>query len=114
MVERQIEAPSDADIDAIARAWLRADAVSRDVLGIALDGSSADLVRLQQILDSMVIDGETGGLLFADNFKDFREFERARVGPLVGMYENLNALENRIIGIFSRRWLRTSRSMFAF
>lgn len=62
----------------------------------------------------MVIDGETGALLFADNFKDFREFERARVDPLVGMYENLNALENRIIGIFSRRWLRTSRSMFAF
>ena len=63
MVERQIEAPSDADIDAIARAWLRADAVSRDVLGIALDGSSADLVRLQQILDSMVIDGETASTL---------------------------------------------------
>ena len=29
----------------------------------------------------MVFKGETGELLFADNFKDFREFDRARVDP---------------------------------
>ena len=62
----------------------------------------------------LVLDGRTGDLLFAENFKDFREFERARVDPLVGMYENLDALEDRIVGIFTRRWLRTTRSMFAY
>lgn len=61
----------------------------------------------------MVLEGATGALLFADNFKDFREFERARVDPLVGMYENLDALEGRIRGIFTERWLKTSRSMFS-
>ena len=61
----------------------------------------------------LVLEGKTGKLLYAENFKDFREFDRARVDPLVGMYENLDALENRIVGIFTQRWLRTSRSMFS-
>jgi len=61
----------------------------------------------------LVIDGKTGAVLYADNFKDFREFERARVDPLVGMYENLDALEGRIMGIFTQRWLKTPRSMFS-
>jgi len=56
MTDQQIEAPSDADIDSIARAWVHAKAVSRDVLGISLDGSSDDLSRLQRILDSGVIE----------------------------------------------------------
>jgi len=61
----------------------------------------------------MVIDGKTGRLLFADNFKDFREFDQARLDPLVGMYENLDALEARIMNIFAQRWLKTPRSMFS-
>jgi hypothetical protein len=61
----------------------------------------------------LVLDGKTGALLFADNFKDFREFERARVDPLAGMYENLDALEGRIMGIFTQRWLKTPRLMFS-
>jgi len=60
----------------------------------------------------LVLDGKTGALLYADNFKDFREFERARVDPLAGMYENLDALEGRITGIFTERWLKTARSIF--
>ena len=62
----------------------------------------------------LVLDGRTGDLLYAENFKDFREFDRARVDPLVGMYENLDALEDRIIGIFTQRWLRTTRSVFGY
>ena len=58
MAEQQIEAPSDSDINAIARAWLHADAVCREVLGEALDGSSVDLARLQKLLDSGLIDRE--------------------------------------------------------
>lgn len=61
----------------------------------------------------LVLDGKTGALLFADNFKDFREFEKARVDPLAGMYENLDALEGRIMGIFTERWLKTPRLMFS-
>lgn len=60
----------------------------------------------------LVLDGKTGELLFAENFKDFRAFDQARIDPLVGMYENLDALEDRIVGIFARRWMRTTRSIF--
>ncbi len=77
---------------------------SRQVL-IERAGFEFDVVML-------VIDGSTGGLLFADNFKDFREFDKARIDPLAGMFENLNALEGRIAGIFTSRWLRTPRSLF--
>ena len=58
MAEQRIEAPTDSDVDAIARAWLHADGVCRDVLGVSLDGSSGDLSRLQLLLDSGVIDRE--------------------------------------------------------
>lgn len=61
----------------------------------------------------LVIDGRNGKLLFADNFKDFREFERARVDPLVGMSENLDRLEARIMNIFAERTLKTPRAMFS-
>jgi hypothetical protein len=61
----------------------------------------------------LVLDGKTGALLYADNFKDFREFDRARVDPLTGMYENLDALEGRIQGIFTQRWIKTPRVMFS-
>ncbi len=60
----------------------------------------------------LVLDGKTGALLFADNFKDFRQFEGERVDPLAGMFENLYALEGRIAGIFTSRWLRTPRALF--
>ncbi len=61
----------------------------------------------------MVFEGETGELLFADNFKDFREFKQAKVDPLAGMYENLDALEGRIVGIFTQRWMKSPRLMFS-
>ena len=39
--------------------------------------------------------------LYSDNFKDFKQFEGESVDPLAGMFENLYALEDRIVGIFS-------------
>jgi len=78
---------------------------SRQVL-VERSGFEFDILML-------VIDGKTGALLYADNFKDFREFDRARVDPLTGMYENLDALEGRIVGIFAQRLLKTPRLMFS-
>jgi len=56
-----------------------------------------------------VIDGRTGEVLYSDNFKDFKQFEREEADPLLGMFENLYALENRIAGIFTRKQVETSR-----
>jgi hypothetical protein len=56
-----------------------------------------------------VYDGQTGELLHADNFKDFRQFEAERADPLAGMFENLYALEDRIAGVFTQKWVEASR-----
>ena len=59
-----------------------------------------------------VYDGRTGELLYADNFKDFRQFEQDRADPLAGMFENLYALEDRIAGIFTQKWVEANRVLF--
>lgn len=59
-----------------------------------------------------VFDGKTGEQLYADNFKDFRQFEAERADPLAGMFENLYALEDRIAGIFTQKWVEASRVLF--
>ena len=59
-----------------------------------------------------VFDGKTGESLYSDNFKDFRQFEADRADPLAGMFENLYALEDRIAGIFTQKWVVASRVLF--
>ena len=59
-----------------------------------------------------VYDGRTGELLYADNFKDFRQFDQERADPLAGMFENLYALEDRIAGIFTQKWVEANRVLF--
>jgi hypothetical protein len=59
-----------------------------------------------------IFDGATGEQLYSDNFKDFKQFEGESVDPLAGMFENLFALEDRITGIFSKKEVETSRTLF--
>jgi len=59
-----------------------------------------------------VIDGRDGKILYSDNFKDFKNFEGESADPLVGMFENLYALEDRIAGIFAERRVETIRTIF--
>lgn len=56
MTIQKIEPPSEADIDAIARSWLHADSVCREVVGKSLDGSRGDLALLQHVVASGSID----------------------------------------------------------
>ena len=58
MVDQKIEAPTEADIDAIARALIHAEHVVHEVLGAKLDGSRGDLLLLQKLLDSGTIERE--------------------------------------------------------
>lgn len=60
-----------------------------------------------------VIDGLTGELLYSDNFKDFKEYEGESADPLVGMFQNLYSLEDRIVGIFSQKQVEASRVLFS-
>lgn len=59
-----------------------------------------------------VYDGLTGELLYSDNFKDFKQYEGESADPLVGMFQNLYALEDRIVGVFAQKEVEASRYLF--
>lgn len=59
-----------------------------------------------------VYDGDTGELLYEDNFKDFQSFEGESVDPLQGMFENLYSLEDRIVGVFTQQEIEASRILY--
>lgn len=59
-----------------------------------------------------VYDGITGELLYSDNFKDFKTLEGAGADPVAGMFQNLFALEDRIVGIFAQKEVESTRSLF--
>lgn len=59
-----------------------------------------------------VYDGRTGEQLFSDNFKDFQSFEQDEADALSGMFENLYSLEDRIVGVFTRKEVEATRVLF--
>lgn len=59
-----------------------------------------------------VYDGQTGALLYQDNFKDFQSFEGENTDPLAGMFENLLSLEDRIVNVFTQKEVEASRILF--
>ncbi len=60
-----------------------------------------------------VYDGRTGELLYSDNFKDFKQYEGESADPLVGMFQNLYSLEDRIVGIFAQKKVEATRMLFS-
>lgn len=60
-----------------------------------------------------VYDGRSGELLYSDNFKDFKEYQGENADPLVGMFQNLYALEDRILGIFAQQKVEANRVLFS-
>ena len=59
-----------------------------------------------------VYDGATGELLYSDNFKDFKTLEGTGADPVEGMFQNLYALEDRIVGIFAQKDVEATRTLF--
>ncbi len=59
-----------------------------------------------------VYDGRNGELMYSDNFKDFQSYEGEEADPLRGMFENLYALEDRILGLFTEKTIEASRILF--
>jgi hypothetical protein len=60
-----------------------------------------------------VYDGQTGELLYSDNFKDFKQYEGESADPLAGMFQNLYSLEDRIVGIFAQKKVEATRVLFS-
>ena len=59
-----------------------------------------------------VYDGRNGKLMYADNFKDFQSIEGEDADPLQGMFENLFALEDRIVNVFTQKSVEAARVLF--
>jgi hypothetical protein len=59
-----------------------------------------------------IFDGRTGALLFQEPLKDTQEREERNFDEFQGMFANLYALENRLIGIFVPRTIKTKRLLF--
>ncbi len=60
-----------------------------------------------------IFDARTGEMLHTDNFKDFKQYEGESADPLVGMFQNLYSLEDRIVGIFAQKNVQASRILFS-
>jgi Domain of unknown function (DUF3806) len=74
MTDQKIEAPDASDIDGIARALIHADQVVSELLGSKLNGSRADLLLIQRLLDTGAVEREATytlqalGLVFGNVF----------------------------------------------
>ncbi len=60
-----------------------------------------------------IFDARTGEMLHTDNFKDFKQYAGESADPLVGMFQNLYSLEDRIVGIFAQKNVQASRILFS-
>jgi hypothetical protein len=58
MSDQKIEAPNESDIRDIARALIHADQVVSEALGSKLNGSRADLLLIQKLLDAGTVERE--------------------------------------------------------
>ena len=59
-----------------------------------------------------VYDARTGSLIFEQPLKDFQEKPERNFDEFTGMFSNLFALENQLIGIFVPRSVKTKRVLF--
>src|SRR5512136_1205241 len=59
-----------------------------------------------------VYDARTGGVVFEQPLKDFQEKPERNFDEFTGMFANLFALENQIIGVFVPRTVKTKRVLF--
>jgi len=60
----------------------------------------------------LAFDGQTGGKLFQETFKDSREKSRRAADEMAGLFENLFSLENQLLGLFVVREREASRYVF--
>jgi hypothetical protein len=59
-----------------------------------------------------VYDARTGALVFEQPLKDFQEKPERNYDEFKGMFSNLFALENQLIGVFVPRTVKTKRLLF--
>jgi hypothetical protein len=63
-------------------------------------------------IDIAVFNADTGEKVLEENFRDFKEFDQRNYDELLGLFENLRALETQLVGIFVSQETSASRYVF--
>jgi hypothetical protein len=63
-------------------------------------------------IDIAVFNADTGEKVLEDNFRDFKEFDQRQYDEILGLFENLRALETQLVGIFVPQETSGSRYVF--
>jgi hypothetical protein len=63
-------------------------------------------------IDLAVFNGETGEMVLEENFRDFKEFDQRNYDEILGLFENLRALEAQLVGIFVAQEMSGTRYVF--
>lgn len=63
-------------------------------------------------IDIAVFNADTGEKVLEDNFRDFKEFDQRNYDELLGLFENLRAMETQLVGIFVPQETSATRYVF--
>ena len=63
-------------------------------------------------IDLAVFDADTGEMVLEENFRDFKEFDQRNYDEILGLFENLRALETQLVGIFVAQETSATRYVF--
>jgi hypothetical protein len=63
-------------------------------------------------IDIAVFNGDTGEKVLEENFRDFKEFDQRNYDELLGLFENLRALETQLVGMFVSQETSATRYVF--
>ena len=63
-------------------------------------------------IDLAIFDADTGEMILEENFRDFKEFDQRNYDEILGLFENLRALETQLVGIFVAQETSGTRYVF--
>ncbi len=63
-------------------------------------------------IDLAVFNADTGEMVLEENFRDFKEFDQRNYDEILGLFENLRALESQLVGIFVAQEQSATRYVF--
>jgi hypothetical protein len=63
-------------------------------------------------IDLAVFNADTGEKVLEENFRDFKEFDQRNYDEILGLFENLRALESQLVGIFVAQETQANRYVF--
>ncbi|HUP50425.1 MAG TPA: hypothetical protein VNA04_16745 [Thermoanaerobaculia bacterium] len=64
-------------------------------------------------IDIAVFNADTGEKVLEESFRDFKEFDQRQYDEILGLFENLRALETQLVGIFVSQETSATRYVFS-